>query len=82
LLWAMSPGDSPLSFLLRDGGLVHREHSEPLAWHEVHPSSSSLMMQREPLNRQARQGKGLCVGDPETEEAESPIPGLRRLELA
>lgn len=51
---------SPFSFRFRDWGLVEvvREHSQPLTWHGMQPSSSSLLLivQRVPAWRQAWQG--------------------------
>lgn len=41
-----SSASSPFSFLFRDWGLVEvtSEHSHPLTWHGIQPSSSSLLL--------------------------------------
>ena len=54
----------PLVLRLRARGLVDREHSAPLTWHEAQVSSSSPRTQRAPEERQAWQG---MTGDADKE---------------
>lgn len=68
----VSSVDSPWSFLFRDGGLDAREHSEPLTWHGMQPSSSL----RTQLAREYRQARHGGTGEPPARSVEAPAGRL------